>query len=89
MLFEVLVEHRAGREISRLPVQVRRRIWAAFEQLELDPYRSRPGCDIKAISGEPGLRRIRVGAYRALYTVEAETRLVRVTKIAHRSEVYD
>ena len=42
----------------------------------------------KALRGEPGLLRVRVGDYRVIYTVEDNILLVLVVRIAHRREAY-
>ena len=43
---------------------------------------------MKALQGEKGLFRIRVGDYRVIYTVRDEVLLVIVVKVGHRREVY-
>ena len=43
---------------------------------------------MKALQGEKGLIRIRVGDYRVIYTVRDEVLLVIVVKVGHRREVY-
>jgi mRNA interferase RelE/StbE len=45
------------------------------------------GC--KKLKGHRDLWRIRVGEWRVLYIVDDTARLVRVTRIAHRREVYE
>jgi mRNA interferase RelE/StbE len=45
------------------------------------------GC--KKLTGHRDLWRIRVGDWSVLYTIDDSVRLVRVTRIAHRREVYE
>ena len=45
------------------------------------------GC--KKLKGHRDLWRIRVGDWRVLYIIDDSVQLVRVTRIAHRREVYE
>lgn len=45
------------------------------------------GC--KKLSGYSDLWRIRAGDWRILYFIDDKTNLVRITRIAHRREVYE
>jgi len=85
---EVLLSRTALRQLERLPGEARRRIRSRLEVLADDPFRPRPGADIKLLWGQedPPLFRLRVGDYRILYFVlEAE---VRVTEVLPRSRAY-
>lgn len=46
-----------------------------------------PGC--KKLKGHSDIWRIRVGDYRLLYTVDDADMMVRISRIAHRREVYE
>ena len=50
--FRVVLEGRARREFARLDAAMRRRFYEAFEALSVDPYRPRPGCDIRKLGGK-------------------------------------
>ena len=54
--------------------------------LALQDHPRQPG--VKALAGEPGVFRLRVGDHRVLYEVHDDVLLVLVLKIAHRREVY-
>ncbi|MEM6395672.1 MAG: type II toxin-antitoxin system RelE/ParE family toxin [Bacteroidota bacterium] len=55
-----------------------------MEDLESDP---RPtGC--KRLRGETSLWRIRVGDYRVIYSIDDEIKIVLVTKVGSRGDVY-
>lgn len=84
MSYEVRVLRSAEREILRLPIAVRNRIFIALDGLEEVPRP--PGC--KKMMNSTDLWRIRIGAYRVIYSIKDEIRLVRVERAAHRSEVY-
>jgi mRNA interferase RelE/StbE len=83
--YEVVIQESASKALRKLDEQVRRRVAAAVDALADDPRP--PG--IKAVAGEHGSYRIRVGDWRVLYEVDDERRQVLVAKIAHRSTVYD
>lgn len=84
--FSVQLERRAEREFADLPANVRARFYAVFEALEEDPYRPRPGCDIRMLQGHPGVRAVRVAHYRGIYEVVGSK--VRFTRFGHRRSVY-
>jgi mRNA interferase RelE/StbE len=75
----------AERELKKLPGQWIARIVPRLQSLASNP---RPaGC--KKLSGGDAEWRIRVGDYRAVYTIDDARSLVEVTRIRHRREVYD
>jgi mRNA interferase RelE/StbE len=74
----------AVRSLRKLDQNHRRRIQGAIALLAQDPRP--PGA--RALQGRPGLR-VRVGAYRIIYTVEDDVLLVVVVRLGHRRDVYD
>ena len=73
----------AARALTQLDPVARRRVQGAIALLAQNP---RPPATI-ALRGRPGLR-VRVGAYRVIYTVEDSILLVLVITISHRRDVY-
>ncbi len=69
--------------MDALPKALFDRIAEAALQLETDP---KPNGSRK-LRGTDGYR-IRVGAYRVLYTVNDDTRIVEVVAVGHRRDVY-
>jgi len=61
------------------------RILAKLTQLESDPL----GFTTTALVGRPEYRRLRVGHYRVIYSMEHDHLIIWVIKVAGRSEVYD
>ena len=84
--FAIELERRAERDFASLPEEVRKRFYRVFLELSVDPFRPRPGCDIRRLHGERGLRAVRVGDYRAIYRVVGSS--VRLAYFAHRSVAY-
>lgn len=74
----------AARQIGKLDKSMRRRIVTAIDGLG----RTQRPAGVRALTGHPGLLRIRVGDYRVVYTVRDELLVVLVVAVAHRREVY-
>lgn len=82
--YTVRYDPRALKELGKLDKTVPRRIVAAVDALRSNPRPS--GC--RALSGYPGLWRIRVGNYRIIYTIKDTELVVLVLRVAHRSTAY-
>ena len=83
--YAVELKRSARKELESLPNVVLARIVRRIESLADDP---RPaGC--RKLRGYKDLWRVRVGDWRVVYTIDDATRIVSVTRIAHRREVYD
>ena len=83
--YAVEVKPSARKELEALPNHVLARMISRLEALSENP---RPaGC--KKLKGYKDQWRIRVGDWRAVYLIDDKTRLVSVTRIAHRREVYE
>jgi mRNA interferase RelE/StbE len=82
-IWSIKWDSRALKEVSRLPAEDQRRIVDAIESLPGNP-----------LLGEvlkdrwKGLRRIRVGSYRAVYTLKEDDLIILVLKVGHRKDVY-
>ena len=86
--YVVYLEKRAERDLKGLSPHVIERFRRVFEMLEEDPYRPRPGCDIRVVKGHPRAKAVRVGAYRGLYEVLEDRHEVWFTGFGHRSTIY-
>jgi mRNA interferase RelE/StbE len=83
--YTVEVKPSARRELEELPDNVLARVIRRLESLSRSP---RPaGC--KKLKGRKDLWRIRVGDWRVIYTIDDAVKLVSVTRVAHRREVYE
>ena len=77
----VVLSPSAAKYLEKLNEPVKGRIKAALRKLGQEP----PQGDIKALAGHDGYR-LRVGGYRVLFGVEADT--IVVTDIGLRGQVY-
>lgn len=83
--YAVELKPSARKELERLPAKLIERIFPKLEDLGGEP---RPkGC--KKLKGGHREWRIRVGDYRAVYTIDDEKLVVSIMRIRHRSEVYE
>lgn len=81
MRYRVIIDKPAMKFLQKQPRQQQERLLKAIYQL--------PDVgDIKPMSGHDNLYRLRIGAYRVIYTVENEILIVRVLTIGNRGDVY-
>jgi mRNA interferase RelE/StbE len=74
----------AREELCKIPRAIALRILAKLTELEADPF----ALKTTALVSQPDRRRLRVGDYRVVYTVEAGDLVVWVVHVG-RSRVYD
>lgn len=84
MTYRVEYTTNAARTVRKMPRAVQRRVLERAAGLAAQP---RPS-DCKKLSGPVALWRVRVGDYRLVYTVDDAARVVTVTRIGHRGDVY-
>ncbi|OLC37771.1 MAG: hypothetical protein AUH28_03430 [Acidobacteria bacterium 13_1_40CM_56_16] len=82
LLYEVRIAASADKELAGLPRMLRERIIEKFDEISKDPR----GTDSKKL--DDAIYRVRVGDYRIVYHVNDAKRIVLVTRIRHRREVY-
>jgi mRNA interferase RelE/StbE len=75
----------AQAELRKVPRDMALRILAKLTELESDPT----GFNTTALVSQPDRRRLRVGDYRVIYTIENGELVVWVVHVGHRSTVYD
>ena len=83
--YNVELKASAQKELDRLQDDVLERVIRKLEALQSNP---RPQGSTK-LKGGSREHRLRVGDYRVVYVIDDKKRLVSVTRIRHRSEVYD
>ena len=83
--YSVEIKPSVRKEIEALPASVLARIIYKLESLGHAP---RPaGC--KKLKGYKDQWRVRVGDWRVVYIVDDTAKLVSITRIAHRRDVYE
>ncbi|WP_329053221.1 type II toxin-antitoxin system RelE/ParE family toxin [Streptomyces violaceus] len=75
----------AQAELRKIPRDIALRILAKLTELESDPF----GFSTTALVSQPERRRLRVGDYRVVYTIDNGELTVWAVHIGHRSTVYD
>lgn len=83
--YRVAIKPSARKELEALDDATFQRLAKKIVLLESNPRPS--GC--KKLKGHQDIWRIRIGDYRVLYTVDDAEMIVRVSRIAHRREVYE
>lgn len=84
MLYEIVYETKAAREVDALPQHVRGDIVAAIEQLAYDPQPAAA----HQLHGMGKTFTLRIGAYRALYEFVPEQGHIVVYTVQPRRDVY-
>jgi mRNA interferase RelE/StbE len=83
--YSVEVKPPARKELEALPDNMLSRVVRKVESLGQTP---RPaGC--KKLKGFKDQWRVRVGDWRVVYIIDDKAKLVSVTRIAHRREIYE
>ncbi len=75
----------AQAELRKIPRDMALRILVKLTELETDPL----GFHTTALVSRPDRRRLRVGDYRVIYTVDNGQLPVWVVHVGHRSTVYE
>lgn len=84
--WEVILSKEAARVFTSTTADMRRRLTACFDELEINPLR---GKHVKKLTGKlKGRYRYRVGSWRVIFRVEEATRIVAVSAILPRGSAY-
>ena len=85
-MYELILTRNAERDLQRLDSKIRRQIHSKLEWLRVN-------CDKTshdALKGNyKGQFKLRAGDYRAIYTLNKQTTTIEVSRIRHRSSVYE
>ena len=81
MMYQIIIKKKAKKFIDKLPMNERKRIAYAIEQLP-------NGEDIKKLKGHDELLRLRVGEYRIIYSVDNGKLIVYVVDAGNRGDIY-
>jgi mRNA interferase RelE/StbE len=80
-MYQIVLKKPAKKFIDKLPLNEKRRIVSAIEQLP-------NGEDIKTLKGHTNLFRLRVGDYRIIYTIDNGELVICVIDVGNRGDVY-
>jgi mRNA interferase RelE/StbE len=83
-VYRVVVERSAEKDLKRLSSEIRSRAVTAIRLLAENP---RP-VGSRKLAGTENDWRVRVGQYRIVYEIADLIRIVRITRVRHRGEVY-
>lgn len=84
MPYEIVLKPSAKRALDDLPRPDKIRVIEALERLVDNPRHH----GVIKLESEADLYRVRIGQYRAVFTIEDDRLVVLVLKIGHRREVY-
>lgn len=83
MIYEIFLESESDSVLRSLPIDIRKRIVEKLDAAQNNPFhffvRLKDRSDYK----------LRIGAYRVIADIDVATRMIKVTKIGHRKNVYD
>jgi len=74
----------AAKEFRSLPTALKRRVGLTIDSLSETPF----PVGVRKLHGHRRLYRVRVGQYRVVYEIDEQRKLVLVTRIRNRREVY-
>ncbi|MBT0770460.1 type II toxin-antitoxin system RelE/ParE family toxin [Kineosporia sp. J2-2] len=83
--YRTIFTDEARDELRKIPRDMALRILSKLAELETDPL----GFNTTALVSRPERRRLRVGDYRVVYTLENDELIVWVVQVGHRSGIYD
>lgn len=84
MKYEIEFTNKAEKLFKKLAKAVQRRLARKIDSLVENPR----GSNVKKLSGEENVYRLRDGDYRIVYAIYDAKLLVVIVKIGHRREVY-
>ena len=85
MKYQVIFTKKVAKAIRQLNKKDIPRIIEKAESLEQDP---RPEGSKKLSGTQVDFWRIRVGNYRIIYLIKDEIKIVKITKVGHRKDIY-
>jgi mRNA interferase RelE/StbE len=80
--FDILIDKRAAKELEKLGSSIKSRIVEELRSLRDSPKRGE-------VMKPSVYRRLRIGDYRAIYTIDWKENRIRILWIGHRKKIYD
>ena len=85
MSYRIIIKALAKRQMKKLDARTNERLDEPIRELAVDPY---PNGVSKLKSRKGNVFRIRVGNYRVVYTVDDQSKIVKIESVAPRSKPY-
>ncbi|MEB3122199.1 MAG: type II toxin-antitoxin system RelE/ParE family toxin [Snowella sp.] len=83
--YQLNVKSSAAKEFKKLPLPIRERISETIDKLREEPRF--PG--VIKLQGDAQLYRVRVGDYRVVFSINDREKILTITRIRHRQDVYE
>lgn len=83
MSFKIFITKRAQKELDRIPDPLARNVVDRIAKLEENPFPP----NSKKLSGENN-RRLRIGSFRAVYTINKKKKEITILRVADRKTIY-
>ncbi len=84
MSYTINFTKKAAKSFQKIPAKFGNKIICALKELSQNPYSFE---SVKKLEGQDGYR-LRVGDYRVIYDIVDEIRIIRVSKVGTRGDVY-
>jgi len=81
--FKVIISNKVIKQISRLPKEYQRAVYASLKSLEENPFLGK-----KLEDQLQNKYSLRVGVYRILYEIFKKELLILIVSVGHRKEIY-
>jgi mRNA interferase RelE/StbE len=82
--FEILFKSSAAKEFRNLPQDIKKRVITKIDLLSSNPFPK----DVKKLKGKNDYYRLRIGYYRIVYELNQNDKIIMITRIRHRRDVY-
>jgi mRNA interferase RelE/StbE len=86
--YSITITRTAQKEILHLPAKIRRQVETTIDRLLSTMNSGEHPQDVRPLHGEPDAYRIDSGEYRVLFYFDSSTKLITVSRVRHRREVY-
>ena len=83
-MYKVSYKNKALKMLKKMPKEIAKKFFNAFENLAANVEE---GLDVKNLSGREGWR-LRIGGYRAIYTIDGEHLIILVLDAGSRGDIY-